>query len=61
MLLRSSSRFRARLYGIQPTSKGHYQVIQDTLDNAFRWAQGEQEAAAVVLRKTSMSRCAVYC
>ncbi|MFZ5909465.1 MAG: SUMF1/EgtB/PvdO family nonheme iron enzyme [Chloroflexota bacterium] len=46
VLMRSSGRFRERLYGIQPTTPGHYQVIQDTLDNAFRWAGGEQEAAA---------------
>lgn len=45
VLMRSSALFRARLYGIQPTSQGHYQVIQDTLSNAFRWAQGETEAA----------------
>jgi len=46
VLMRSSGRFRERLYGNPPTTEGHYQVIQDTLNNAFRWAQGEQDAAA---------------
>jgi formylglycine-generating enzyme required for sulfatase activity len=45
VLMRSSSLFRERLYGIQPTTDGHYQVIQDALNNAFRWAGGEQDAA----------------
>jgi formylglycine-generating enzyme required for sulfatase activity len=45
VLMRSSSRFRERIYAIKPTTDGHYQIIQDMLNNAFRWAGGEQDAA----------------
>ena len=50
VLMRSSSKFRERLFNIRPTSRDDYELVTSLLENAFKWAGGDgdkpDEAAA---------------
>ncbi len=45
ILMRSSSKFRERLFKIRPVSSDDYDLVTSLLENAFKWAGGEGEKA----------------
>ncbi len=45
ILMRSSSKFRERLFKIRPVSSDDYDLVRSLLENAFKWAGGEGEKA----------------
>jgi len=46
VLMRSSSRFRERMYGIRPENDLDYELVKELLDNAYKWAEGDDNAGA---------------